>query len=111
MSTDQAAIEQRLHQIREGLTGFYAVIADAIDHLGEGNPEAAFKLASTHQDALRRFHGQEENRAARLRARQAARIRDRDALSLAGLANRIGVSRSRADQLVKAAKEPEEATP
>jgi hypothetical protein len=117
MSTDQAATRRTLEQMREGLSGFYAAIAAGIDRLGETDPQAAFEFASEHQAALRALHGQEEARASRLRARQAARIREREALSLAGLADRIGVSKSRAEQLVNLAKpqvqakEPEEATP
>jgi hypothetical protein len=108
MTTDQAALKQRQHQVREGIAGFFASIAEEIDHLGESDPQAAFDLATEHQQALRALHGQEEARASRLRARQAARIRDKEALSLAGLADRIGVSKSRADQLVNLAKQPQE---
>jgi DNA-binding transcriptional regulator YiaG len=108
MNTDPAATQRTLHQMRQGLAAFYAQIAETIDRLGERDPGAAFTLASQHQAALRDLHDQEENRASRLRARQAARIRDKEALSLAGLADRIGVSKSRADQLVNLAKAPQE---
>jgi DNA-binding transcriptional regulator YiaG len=117
MSTDQAATRRTLEQMREGLAAFYAQVAATIDRLGESDPQAAFTLATAHQLALRDLHDQEETRASRLRARQAMRIREREALSLAGLADRIGVSKSRAEQLVNLARppapapEPEEATP
>ncbi len=108
MSTDQAATRQNLDRMHQGLAAFYEQVAATIDRLGERDPLAAFELATIHQAVLRRFHGQEEARTSRLRARQAARIRDREALSLAGLADRIGVSKSRADQLVNLAKAPQE---
>ena len=109
MNYDQAARTRRsLVGMRAGLAAFYTQVAATIDQLGESDPQAAFTLASEHQDALRSLHDQEENRASRLRARQAARIRDKEALSLAGLADRIGVSKSRADQLVNLAKQRQE---
>jgi DNA-binding transcriptional regulator YiaG len=39
-----------------------------------------------------------------LRAENAVRIRDEESLSLAALANRMGVSKARADQIVKLAQ-------
>jgi hypothetical protein len=108
MSTDQAATRRTLAHARAGIVAFYTQVAATIDQLGESDPQAAFTLASEHQEALRTLHGQEEARASRLRARQAARIREKEKLSLAALADRIGVSKSRADQLVNLAKAPQE---
>lgn len=121
MNHDPAAVRQTLDQMRQGLAAFYEQIAATIDHLGSTDPQAAFELATQHALALRDLHDQEEGRASRLRARQAVRIREKEALSLAALADRIGVSKSRADQLVNLAKttvgeaspteEPVEASP
>lgn len=67
------------------------------------DPQAqhAFESATALADTLRQFA---EN-AASLRARTAARIAAEEKLSLSVLAARIGVSKQRADQLIKSAKD------
>jgi hypothetical protein len=65
-------------------------------------PQRAFELATELgarlDDAMRAAVGQ----AAKLRAQMVTRIWKAEELSLAGLANRIGVSKARADQFVRA---------
>jgi hypothetical protein len=68
---------------------------------------AAFEAASEFAAKLRALG----DRAAQLRLESVGRIWDTDKLSLAGLADRIGVSKSRADSLIRAVKKlHEEAT-
>jgi DNA-binding transcriptional regulator YiaG len=104
-----AAAEQTLASMHAGLLRFYEQSIATIE--GIEDPQVAFEVASAWQQTISALHEQQANQAARLRARQAVRIREREALSLAGLADRIGLSKSRAEQMVNAAKEPEEATP
>jgi DNA-binding transcriptional regulator YiaG len=61
--------------------------------------EAATKLGEVARQII--------EEAALLRGRMAMRIRDDEKLSLAVLAERIGVSKARADQLVRAAQNAE----
>lgn len=49
------------------------------------------------------------NRAAEIRKGEMFRIRDEETLSLAKLADRVGISKARADQLIKAAARQKEA--
>ena len=49
------------------------------------------------------------NRAAEIRKGEMFRIRDEEQLSLAKLAGRVGISKARADQMIKAARQKEEA--
>lgn len=48
------------------------------------------------------------NRAAEIRKGEMFRIRDEERLSLAKLASRVGISKARADQLIKAAERQKE---
>jgi DNA-binding transcriptional regulator YiaG len=105
----RAAAEAELDQLHQELADLYATALHSIESIDD--PLAAFQVASAWQTTIRDLHDLEERRGSALRARQAVRIREAEALSLAKLADRIGVSRSRAEQLVNAAKEPEEATP
>jgi DNA-binding transcriptional regulator YiaG len=76
--------------------------AEALLTAIEADPDSqAGIVAATELAALVRRIADD---AATLRAKLAARIRDQEKLTLAVLAERIGVSVSRADQLVKAAK-------
>jgi DNA-binding transcriptional regulator YiaG len=101
--------QRELDQLRQELDDLYATALASIEAIGD--PMAAFEVATAWQQTIQTIHERQANQAARLRGRQATRIRNAEALSLASLADRIGVSKARADQLVRAAKEPEEATP
>ncbi|MFG1751438.1 hypothetical protein [Streptosporangium sandarakinum] len=65
-----------------------------------GDPNQAFQQATELVETLRKLY----EASADLRAEQAARIFETERMSLAGLADRIGVSKARAAQLVKTAK-------
>ncbi|WP_406319130.1 hypothetical protein OHA77_17650 [Streptosporangium sp. NBC_01639] len=65
-----------------------------------GDPNQAFQQATELGEILRKLY----EASADLRAEQAARIFETERMSLAGLADRIGVSKARAAQLVKTAK-------
>jgi hypothetical protein len=67
----------------------------------DSQAQHAFESATALADTLRQLA---EN-AASLRARTAARIAAEEKLSLSVLAARIGVSKQRADQLIKSAKD------
>ena len=69
--------------------------------------QRAFESATALADALRQLA---EN-AANLRARTAARIATEEKLSLSVLATRIGVSKARADQLIKNVKDADSLNP
>src|SRR5215216_1652054 len=64
------------------------------------NPQRAFEYATQLANALRDTYQQ----ASELRTQAAARIWQAEELSLAALAERIGVSKARADQLIRAAR-------
>jgi hypothetical protein len=70
-----------------------AAVNDAAD------AHEAFRIATELARAFREV----ADKVARLRAPAAVRIRDQEALSLRGLADKIGVSPARAEQLVKEA--------
>ena len=63
-------------------------------------PEAAFKIASD----LAAVYREAAEEVAGFRVREAARVRESEGLSLAGLADRLGISKTRADQLMRLAK-------
>ena len=69
-----------------------AAIRRAID------PQAKLEAAGRLLDALR----SRSDEAARIRHAEALRIYEEESLSLAQLANRVGISKARADQIVKA---------
>lgn len=68
------------------------------------NPGAAFAIARRFVQMCREAVAP----AAAVHAHAASRIHQAEALSLAGLADRIGVSKARADQLIKAARKEAE---
>jgi RecB family exonuclease len=74
----------------------------------KGEPEAhrAFEMATAVTEAARQITIQ----LGQLRALQAARIRDQESLSLAGLADRIRVSKTRAVQILEVAAKAREGT-
>lgn len=105
MPLDRTEAQQALAHARAALAAAYDLAATTIDRVGVDDPHAAFQLASEYQESLARLHAQQAAGVSWLRARQAKRLREREALSLAGLADRIGVSKARADQLVQLAKQ------
>jgi 3-methyladenine DNA glycosylase/8-oxoguanine DNA glycosylase len=64
------------------------------------NAQRAFEYATQLANTLRDTYQQ----ASELRTQAAARIWEAEELSLAALAERIGVSKARADQLIRAAR-------
>jgi hypothetical protein len=99
MSNRQTASEDGFAVALASLRDAYEEAAVAI----HGDPQAqhAFESATALADTLRQLA---EN-AASLRARTAVRIATEEKLSLSVLAARIGVSKARADQLIKSAKD------
>ncbi len=81
--------------------GMTAAIQEALDAVqGIADPTARFRAAKRHVSTLRTA----VETGAGAHAQAAASIHKAEALSLAGLAERIGVSKARAQQLVDAAK-------
>lgn len=80
------------------LTDAYRAAADSIG--AAPTPDAEFQRATALAAELRRV----ADDAAELRARAAARIWATEEMSLAGLAQRIGVSKARAGQFINTAK-------
>ena len=76
----------------------YEQAVAAIEAVPDG--EEAFSQATQLREAADALVGG----AAELRARMAGRIWEAEEMSLAALAQRIGVSKTRADQLIKAAR-------
>jgi hypothetical protein len=98
---DQQASEDHFTIALTSLRDAYRRAAAMIH--GDSQAQHAFESATALADTLRQLA---EN-AANLRARTAARIATEEKLSLSVLANRIGVSKARADQLIKSAKDTE----
>ncbi len=78
--------------------------SEAIDH---DQPEIAFAAANELTELIARAHRATAGIAAGLRSRSAGRIWEAEKLSLAALADRIGVSKARADQLIRSIKKPQ----
>lgn len=68
----------------------------------DDDPRRSFQLATDLTEALR----ERTNDAASLRALAAARVFEAERMSLAGLADRIGVSKARAAQLIRSSRQP-----
>ena len=73
---------------------------------GESDAHLAFELATEVTEAARQI----TIRLGQLRSLQAARIRDQESLSLAALASRIRVSKTRAAQILEIADKAREGT-
>ena len=65
-----------------------------------GDPQERLEAYSRLAEELRMV----SDMAARHRGEEVLRIKDAEALSLAALAGRVGISKARADQLVRAAR-------
>jgi hypothetical protein len=92
-------------QIRDALAAVdraYRKAVNLIDAVPDH--QRALDDASALQQQIAAYRGD----AADLRARIARRIWETESLSLAALADRIGVSKARADQLIRATNPPEE---
>jgi hypothetical protein len=93
-SPDAAAVEQALRSVQLAYDQAAALIESMPD------PQHAFERATDLREATDELVGQ----AAELRARMAGRVWDAEKMSLASLADRIGVSKSRADQFLRIAR-------
>jgi hypothetical protein len=92
-------------QASEALTALaraYKLAEKAVEE--EADAHQAFELATAVTEAARQITIQ----LGQLRALQAARIRDQESLSLAGLADRIRVSKTRAVQILEIAAKAQE---
>ena len=85
------AVRRSIEEIREA----YRRAAQSVDSAPVGRE--AFDLATTLRDFLDELQGE----AAELRGRAARRIWESEELSLASLADRVGVSKARAAQFVR----------
>jgi hypothetical protein len=92
--------DRRLHAALDELGAALDAIGDAIDAMG-GRQEG-FDWATRTGATITSVRADLSQRAETLKARAAAKIWEANNLSLAGLANRIGMSKARADQLVRA---------
>jgi hypothetical protein len=99
MGDRQTASEDRFTVALASLRDAYGQAVTVIHE----DPQAqhAFDSATALADTLRQL----ADSAASLRARTAARIATEEKLSLSVLAARIGVSKARADQLIKSVKD------
>jgi acyl-CoA reductase-like NAD-dependent aldehyde dehydrogenase len=86
--------------------------------------DAAITAADAALSAIRRMTGSQQkleaagklvdglrsrsDEAARIRHAEAVRIYETESLSLAQLANRVGISKARADQIIKAERQKED---
>jgi DNA-binding transcriptional regulator YiaG len=86
--------DEAMHELRKAYEKATAAIRSA------PKADTAFTSATTLSDKLREW----ADSAAGLRAETVARIADEEKLSLAVLANRIGVSKARAGKLVENAR-------
>lgn len=93
--TDHGPVFERLIDTFERTSATIDAIED---------PELAFQMASRLGDMVREMEGT----VAQLRSRQAGRIYDKYELSLAGLADRVSVSKTRAAQMLKEGRGREE---
>ncbi|MEQ4719382.1 hypothetical protein [Nonomuraea sp. B19D2] len=94
MARKHVSTQTGLDSIRHAYAEVNAAL-QSIDDL-----EAAYLFATRLADEMRKL----ADAAALARAKSAARIRDAEQLSLSGLAARLGVSKARANQLLKAAR-------
>ena len=92
--TEQQTAEEALTTLR----GAYDKIVTII----QATPDS--RQAFQEATELARVLGEWSQQAARLRAAAAVRIAEDEQLSLAGLANRLSVSRSRAQQLIESGR-------
>lgn len=83
------------------VTAVDAAITDAVDAIQRtDDPDLAYRAATRLVELLRAA----EKIAGPLRARAAARIQEAGRLSIAALGRRLGMSKARADQLLRASR-------
>jgi predicted DNA-binding protein (UPF0251 family) len=82
--------------------GALAALSRALDHIS-AMPGSAAKTAAIRQltEEIQKLY----SRAAEIRRAEMLRIRDEEQLSLAKLADRVGISKARADQIIKAERQ------
>jgi hypothetical protein len=94
--------------VRDAITVLEQAHTAATDAINAAtDPQQAFTAATEWSSRLRKMHDQ----VAELRATCAARVWTAEQMSLAELAQRIGVSKARADQLVRDAKKQQGGKP
>ena len=87
--------------VRAALAGIDALHVRVVEAIGaEEDPDTALRIAGEYASHVR-YLG---DVASELRTRIAGQIWETEKLSLAKLADRVGVSKSRADQIVKTIK-------
>lgn len=96
------ATEEALRAAIAAMRSAYARAAAAIETIPD--PQQAFEKAGELRSAADGLVGE----AASLRARMVHRIWEAETMSLAALADRIGVSKTRADQFLRTARAAEE---
>lgn len=101
--SDLAELQREITALLDRLDRLYEEAAVAIDAIPD--PDQAFKRATEFADQARDAHTRIASRFHKLRVRRAVQIKQRDALSIGQLATRISVSKARADQLLRKAKE------
>jgi hypothetical protein len=97
MAPHETDAEQAFCDAERQLSAAYERAVEAIESIPDA--QKSFESATELANDLRQL----ADDAAKVRARGAVRIRDSERLSLAGLAERLSVSRARADQMVRAA--------
>jgi hypothetical protein len=95
----EQAIAHVVAQLAAQMDDAYAAAATTVSSIRD--PQQAFEVATRLAEEIRKLHDLQIVKLRRLRAQQAVRIREKESLSLAALAERISVSKQRADQLVR----------
>lgn len=93
-----------LTEVQAACAALEAAYQRAADAIEAEPPDAAFARAGELAGMLSGTQLRLSGAVAQLRARSAGRIWDSERLSLAALADRIGVSKARADQLIRSVK-------
>lgn len=104
-----AEAEQELRAAIDALGLACAKAAAAIDAIPD--PQRAFEHADRIGNMISEGARDAAGSGGEMRARQVRRIWEQDKLSLAQLARRIGVSKSRASRIVQSKPKPEEDDP
>jgi hypothetical protein len=98
VSDSSPAVARGFEATTDALRDAYLNAAAAVE--ATRDPDQAFRRATELREATDSIVGD----AAKLRARMAHRIWRAEGMSLAKLAARIGISKARADQLIRAAR-------